>query len=388
MKIKWRETDAVAPSAGATIRLAVTTNHSTGLDYRLCVAPMMAWTDRHCRYLHRLLAPAARLYTEMLSTDALLHGDACRLLAFDPREHPVAAQLGGNDPTDLARAAKLVESAGFDEVNLNVGCPSERVQKGAIGACLMREPDRVAAGVAAMLDATTAPVTVKCRIGVADSIAEARADGFGALCDFVGRVADAGVRVFIVHARLAILSGLTPAQNRSVPPLRTDLVERLARAFPHLTVVVNGGVRTAESAKTHLAWAAGVMIGRKAYQDPVWLSRLHAELVGGKPLCAEEAFRAYLPYVERQLGEGARLRDMTRHMLTLFNGMRGARAYRRLLSTSQNDSRAGLAELLTAAASVARRDPRQGSGARYSAASSVATRSSNSSRLPSFSAIR
>lgn len=327
--------------------------HAAGQDaaaaHRLCVAPMMAWTDRHCRFLHRLLAPSARLYTEMLSTDALLHGDAERLLAFDPAEHPVAAQIGGSDPADLARAARLVERAGFDEVNLNVGCPSARVQKGGIGACLMRHPRLVATGVAAMRAAVTIPVTVKCRIGVTDTVVEDPGDDFGRLRDFVGEVAQAGVRVFMVHARKAVLKGLSPAQNRCVPALKPELVERLAREMPHLAVVVNGGIRDVETACGYLDWAAGIMVGRKAYQDPVWLSRLDADLFGTTSKTGEEVFDAYLPYVTRRLGEDVPLRDMTRHMLTLFNGRRGARAYRRHLSTHQGDCHADIDSLLGAA---------------------------------------
>ena len=328
--------------------------HAGGQDvaaaHRLCVAPMMAWTDRHCRFLHRLLAPSARLYTEMLSTDALLHGDAERLLAFDPAEHPVAAQIGGSDPADLARSARLVERAGFDEVNLNVGCPSARVQKGGIGACLMRQPRRVAAGVAAMRAAVTIPVTVKCRTGVTDTVVEdSDRDDFGPLRDFIGEVAQAGVRVFIVHARKAVLKGLSPAQNRCVPALKPELVERLAREMPHLAVVVNGGIRNVETACGYLDWAAGIMVGRKAYQDPVWLSRLDAGLFGTTSKTGEEVFDAYLPYVTRRLGEDVPLRDMTRHMLTLFNGRRGARAYRRHLSTNQGDAHSDIDSLLAAA---------------------------------------
>ena len=332
--------------------------------HRLCVAPMMAWTDRHCRFLHRLAAPSARLYTEMLSTDALLHGNAGRLLAFDPAEHPVAAQIGGSDPADLAKAARLVERAGFDEVNLNVGCPSARVQKGGIGACLMRDPHRVANGVAAMRAAVTIPVTVKCRIGVTDTLTDeppagertrgkgTADDDFGALRDFVGEVAQAGVRVFIVHARKAVLKGLSPAQNRRVPQLRPELVERLAREFRHLAVVVNGGIREIETAHRYLDWAAGVMVGRKAYRDPVWLSCLDGALSGTPPKAAEQVFRDYLPYVARRLSEDVPLRDMTRHLLTLFNGLPGARAYRRHLSAHQGDPHANVDRLLAAAGFV------------------------------------
>ena len=334
------KTTAVPTCAGA---------EDDAMAHRLCVAPMMAWTDRHCRFLHRLVAPSARLYTEMLSTDALLRGDAQRLLAFDHAEHPVAAQIGGSDPADLAKAARFVQRAGFDEVNLNVGCPSERVQKGGIGACLMRQPSLVATGVAAMREAVTIPVTVKCRIGVADTVADdADHDDFGALRDFVGEVAQAGVRVFIVHARKAVLKGLSPAQNRRVPALRPELVERLAREFPHLAIVVNGGIREAETACGYLDWAAGIMVGRKAYQDPVWLSRLDADLYGTTPKTAEQAFASYLPYVNRRLDEGVPLRDLTRHILTLFNGRPGARGYRRYLSAHQGDSQANLENLLAA----------------------------------------
>ena len=321
--------------------------------YRLCVAPMMAWTDRHCRAMHRLLAPSARLYTEMITTDALLFGDAERRLAFDPAEHPVALQLGGSDPNDLARAARLGECAGFDEVNLNVGCPSERVRKGAIGACLMRAPERVAAGVAAMRAAVRVPVTVKCRLGVEDAItARSRSseeEEYGPLRDFVGTVAAAGVDVFIVHARKAVLEGLTPAQNRAVPPLHPQRVARLAADFPHLVVVVNGGIRDSDTARRHLAWAHGVMIGRGAYRNPLWLSRLNAELFGDQALAAEQALDAYLPYVERRLRDGVPLHDMTRHLMTLFNGLRGARRFRRHLAEHDGEPGAGIDVLLEAA---------------------------------------
>ena len=323
---------------------ATETDNEPRRTHVLCVAPMMAYTDRHCRYLHRLLAPKARLYTEMVSTDALLHGDAARRLRFDPAEHPVAFQVGGGVPRDLARATALAAAAGFDEVNLNVGCPSERVRKGAIGACLMRAPGRVADCVAAMSDAADVLVTVKCRLGVADNAPQAAvcADDYGFLRDFVGEVAGAGVGVFIVHARKAVLRGLTPAQNRNVPPLRPALVERLKRDFPQLAIVYNGGVRDTAAAHRHLRWADGVMIGRGAYHNPVWLSRLAGELQGGKPLQADQAFDAYLPYVARQIDAGERLHAMSRHLHGLFNGRRGARRYRRRLSERDNRPDAGL----------------------------------------------
>ena len=312
---------------------------------------MMAWTDRHCRRLHRLLAPSARLYTEMVSTDALLFGNAKRRLAFSAAEHPVALQLGGSDPKALAHSARLGAGAGFDEVNLNVGCPSERVQKGAIGACLMLTPDIVATGVAAMRDAVTLPVTVKCRIGVADSTTARSStdEDYGLLRDFVGRVAEAGARVFIVHARKAVLKGLTPAQNRNVPPLKVELVRRLAQEFPHLRMIVNGGIRDSQTARAHLTWAHGVMIGRGAYRNPLWLSQLDAELFGNRPLPAAAALDAYLPYIETQLRAGTPLHAMTRHMLSLFNGFPGARRFRRHLTEHDRAPDAGVDVLLAAA---------------------------------------
>lgn len=327
-------------------------------SHRLCVAPMMAWTDRHCRYLHRLVAPEARLYTEMVSTDALLHGDAKRLLAFSAEEHPLALQLGGGDPRDLAKAAGLAARAGFDEVNLNVGCPSERVRKGAIGVCLMREPQRVAACVAAMGAAVALPITVKCRLGLVERLNAGRQVGcddadYGFLRDFVGEVAEAGVRMFIVHMRTAVLNGLTPAQNRAVPPLRPQLAQRLKRDFPQLAVIANGGIRDFETVTAYLGWADGVMIGRAAYKNPLWLSEVYARLFGGTRMSAGEAIDAYLPYAQRALLEGARLGDMTRHLLTLCNGLRGARRYRQHLSERARLPDAGLGVLREAAGLVA-----------------------------------
>ena len=323
--------------------------------HRLCVAPMMAYTDRHCRFLHRLLAPSARLYTEMLSVDALLRGDAGRRLRFDEGEHPVACQLGGSDPGDLARAARLAARAGFDEVNLNVGCPSERVQKGAIGACLMRAPERVADCVAAIRDGVSAPVTVKCRIGVSDDVPAAMTDAgddYGFLRDFVGRVAAAGVKVFIVHARKAVLSGLTTAQNRAVPPLRPSLVERLKRDFPHLVIVYNGGVRDTATARQRLRRTDGLMIGRGAYQNPVWFGRLAALVLGDPAPSAAAAFDAYCRYAERQLANGTGLVAMSRHLHGLFNGCPGARRYRRFLAEHSHRPGAGLDVLIAAKALV------------------------------------
>ena len=322
--------------------------------YGLCVAPMMAWTDRHCRVLHRLAAPSARLYTEMACTDALLRG-ASRGLRFSSAEHPAAMQLGGNDPHDLATAARMAEAAGFDEVNLNVGCPSSRVKKGGIGACLMRQPRRVAACVAAMYDAVAVPVTVKCRLGVREraSDAEDEAADYGLLRDFVGLVAHAGASAVIVHARKAVLEGLTPAQNRSVPPLRPDWVQRLKRDHPQLTLVVNGGIHDAQTARDYLIWADGVMIGRAAYRNPQWLAQLNAVLFGDRALTADEMLTAYLPYVEQELRQGTALHHMSRHLQTLFNGRTGARRFRRHLAMHDRHPKAGVETLLTAAAFVA-----------------------------------
>ncbi|MYE14409.1 MAG: tRNA dihydrouridine(20/20a) synthase DusA [Gammaproteobacteria bacterium] len=311
----------------------------------LCVAPMMAWTDRHCRAFHRVLAPHARLYTEMVTADAVLHGPTERLLAFDPSEHPVALQLGGSEPGALGRCARLAQERGFDEVNLNVGCPSPRVQRGAFGACLMLEPRRVAACLAAMRDACALPVTVKCRLGVDGH------DDYPFLRDFVGACANAGVTTFAVHARIAALNGLSPAQNRTVPPLQYGRVRRLKREFPRLTVVLNGGIRDTEGALDALAWADGVMVGRGAYRDPWWLAQLEHRLFGtalpGGPHAVLERYIA--DYVERVLADGTRLHDIARHLHGLFNGMPGARAWRRHLSEETRRPGAGAEVLATAA---------------------------------------
>ena len=355
--MKPSDSSGESRSAGETAprRRKVSERHRRAHQpYRLCVAPMMAWTDRHCRFLHRLLAPSARLYTEMVNVDALLRGNRERSLAFSDEEHPVALQIGGSDPHDLAHAARLAASAGFDEVNLNVGCPSSRVQKGAFGACLMRSPDRVATLVSAMRDSVAIPVTVKCRLGIEASASSAPprkgAFDYALLSDFVGQVADAGSNVFIIHARKAVLNGLTPAQNRSVPPLQPELVERLKRDFPHLVVIYNGGVRDTTTAERHLAWADGVMVGRGAYQNPRWLSRLHAELCAQTPVDLRTAIGGYLAYVDDQRRAGTPLHSMTRHMLTLFNGIAGARRYRQHLTEYDRRPNAGV-EVIRAAMS-------------------------------------
>ena len=303
---------------------------TASLDRRLCVAPMMDWTDRHCRYFHRLLAPRALLYTEMVHAAAIVRGDGARLLAHDPHERPLALQLGGSDPQELARAAAIGAMHGFDEINLNCGCPSPRVQRGRFGACLMAEPERVAAGVAAMVAAlpATLPVTVKCRIGIDDS------EEFDFLARFVEHVAAAGSATFVVHARKAWLRGLSPKQNREVPPLRYPVVHRLKRSFPALRIVLNGGLSRPSQALAELAHVDGVMIGREAYQNPWSLTEFHAALYpGAAPAPSRTAVLARMAaYAAAQQRNGVPLHAVTRHLLGLFNGVPGARAWRRQLA--------------------------------------------------------
>jgi tRNA-dihydrouridine synthase A len=290
---------------------------------------MMEWTDRHCRVFHRTLSRRARLYTEMVTTAALLHGDARHLLGFDAAEHPVAVQLGGSDPADLAEAARICANFGYDEINLNVGCPSERVQNGAFGACLMREPALVGECVAAMKAAVAIPVTVKCRIGVDDQEPE---EALGA---FAEAVLAAGADALIVHARKAWLKGLSPKDNRSVPPLDYALVHALKRRFPGTPIAINGGLETIEAMQAQLEHVEGVMVGRAAYQNPALLLEVDPLLFGEAAPCdnGEQAIAAFMPYVEARLAEGVPLHAMTRHVLGLFNGRKGARAWRRHLST-------------------------------------------------------
>jgi tRNA-dihydrouridine synthase A len=316
--------------------------------HRFSVAPMMDWTDRHCRFFHRLFTRRALLYTEMLTTGAILHGDRGRLLGFDPAEHPVALQIGGCDPRELAASARIGADLGYDEINLNVGCPSDRVQDGRFGACLMAEPMRVADGVAAMKAAVKVPVTVKCRIGIDDQDSEASLDRFA------DAVFAAGADALIVHARKAWLKGLSPRENRDVPPLDYDRVCRLKARFPHVPIVINGGIRTLAECARHLAHVDGVMMGRAAYEHPAMLLEVDRLLFNAPPAlaCAHDAIEALLPYVERELGRGARLHGITRHVLGLFNGMPGARAFRRHLATEAVKPGAGIAVLRAAAANV------------------------------------
>jgi tRNA-dihydrouridine synthase A len=296
---------------------------------RFSIAPMMEWTDRHCRFFHRLMTRRALIYTEMITTGAVLHGDRVRLLAYDPAEHPVALQLGGSDPRQLAECARIAADLGYDEINLNVGCPSDRVQEGCFGACLMAEPALVGDCVAAMKARVSVPVTVKCRIGIDDQDPEAALEAF--TCAVVG----AGVDGLIVHARKAWLAGLSPRENRDIPPLDYDRVFRLKAAHPALAVVLNGGVADLEQAAVHLARVDGVMMGRAAYQEP-WRLLAVDPLLFGEPApldSARAAAEALIPYIERELVRGTRLHTITRHILGLFRGVPGARAFRRHLAT-------------------------------------------------------
>ena len=315
---------------------------------RYSVAPMMDWTDTHCRTFHRILTRRALLYTEMVTTGAVIHGPRARLLAHDASEHPVALQLGGSDPDELAEAARIAEGFGYDEINLNCGCPSDRVQNGRFGACLMREPELVGRCVAALKAATRLPVTVKCRIGVDDQDPEA---ALGALVD---AVAAAGVDGVIVHARKAWLQGLSPKENRDVPPLDHGLVHALKRARPGLFVAVNGGIADNEAAARHLAAVDGVMVGRAAYQAPEMLLDVDARFFGGARAVpdAAAALALYMPYMADRLEAGVRLHDMTRHLLGLFTGLPGARAWRRHLATDGVKPGAGLDVVREALAKV------------------------------------
>jgi len=289
---------------------------------------MMDWTDRHFRYFARQLSQRTLLYTEMVTTGALLHGDASRFLRHDESEHPLALQLGGSVPGDLAACARLAEAAGYDEVNLNVGCPSDRVQNNMIGACLMAHPQLVADCVKAMRDAVGIEVTVKHRIGINGR------DSYAELCDFVGQVSEAGCRSFTVHARIAILEGLSPKENREIPPLRYEVAAQLKQDFPELEIVLNGGIKTLEQCKAHLRVFDGVMLGREAYQNPYLLANVDQALFGSSAarVSRAEALRAMRPYIERHLAEGGAMHHITRHVLGLGQGFPGARRFRQLLS--------------------------------------------------------
>jgi tRNA-dihydrouridine synthase A len=309
---------------------------------------MMDWTDRHCRVFHRLMTRRGRLYTEMLTTGAIIHGDRQRLLGFDASEHPVALQLGGSDPDALATAARIGQDFGYDEINLNVGCPSDRVKDGRFGACLMAEPELVAEGVAAMKRAVKIPVTVKCRIGIDDQDPEV------ALDVLARGVIAAGSDALIVHARKAWLNGLSPKENRDIPPLDYDRVYRLKAALPDLPVIINGGIGSIAEASQHLDHVDGVMLGRAAYQEPWRLLTVDPGLFGeAAPFATmKDVFTAMLPYIEEQLAHGTRLHSMTRHFVGAFHGVKGARAFRRHLAENGVRAGAGINVLVDAMALV------------------------------------
>jgi tRNA-dihydrouridine synthase A len=311
------------------------------LSRRFSVAPMMDWTDHHCRFFLRLLSKHALLYTEMVTTGAILRGDHERFLRYHQAEHPLALQLGGSVPSDLAACAKMAEAAGFDEVNLNVGCPSDRVQNNMIGACLMAHPVLVADCVKAMRDAVSIPVTVKHRIGI-----DGR-DSYAELCDFVGTVRDAGCQTFIVHARIAILAGLSPKENREVPPLRYDVVAQLKQDFADLEIILNGGIKTLEECQTQLQRFDGVMLGREAYHNPYLLASVDQQLFGcSNPVNGRaETLRQLRPYIEQHLASGGAMHHITRHVLGLGQGFNGARRFRQLLSVDIHKSNEPLALL-------------------------------------------
>ena len=318
---------------------------------RFSIAPMMDWTDRHCRFFHRLLTRRALIYTEMLTTGAVLRGDRARLLSFDTFEHPVALQLGGCDPQQLSQAAQVGEDFGYDEINLNVGCPSDRVQEGRFGACLMAEPTLVADCISAMKESVRVPVTVKCRIGIDDQ------DPEQALFAFATTIKSANVDALIVHARKAWLKGLSPRENRDVPPLDYALVRRLKAAHPEFEIILNGGLASIEQAQKEVEGLDGVMMGRAAYQDPWRLLRVDPEFFGvpAQFNSAGDAIIALMPYIERELAKGARLNSITRHVLGLFQGVPGARAFRRHLATEAIKPRAGTSVLADALAKLQER---------------------------------
>ncbi|MCG7199244.1 tRNA dihydrouridine(20/20a) synthase DusA [Marinobacter pelagius] len=326
---------------------------NSGLSRRFCVAPMMDWTTPHFRYLARILSRRALLYTEMVTTGALIHGDTERFLRHDPSEYPLALQLGGSDPGELAHCAKLAEQFGFDEVNLNVGCPSDRVQNNMIGACLMGHPDKVAEGVAAMIDATDLPVTVKHRIGINGR------ESWDELCEFIEKVSAAGCQTFIVHARIAILEGLSPKENRDIPPLKYDWVYRLKERYPHLEIIINGGIKSFEECHEHMRHTDGVMLGREAYHNPWLLAGVDTEFFGEPCPVANrhEALRAMFPFIQQELDRGVYLTHISRHIMGLFHGMPGGRQFRRHISENAHKPGSGLEVIQAALAKVRLPEP-------------------------------
>ncbi len=316
--------------------------------HRFCIAPMLDWTDRHCRYFHRLLTRNAFLYTEMVTTGAILHGSQNRFLSFNKAENPIAFQLGGSNPSDLASCARIIEDYGYDEINLNIGCPSDRVQNARFGACLMAEPELVAQCVSAMNQVVSIPVTVKTRIGIDEQ------DSYKQLVSFISTVAVAGCKTFIIHARKAWLSGLSPKQNRDVPPLRYDVVYQIKKDFPELEIILNGGVTSLESTKEILKHVDGVMMGREAYHNPYLLAGVDKKLFSEPGLIKtrHEVVMGLLPYITEQLFKGERLHSITRHILGLFHSVSGARTWRRILSEEATKKGADVAVVLEALKSI------------------------------------
>ena len=332
------------PLHSANNSSAVQGFHGENFSRRFSVAPMMDWTTSHFRYLARQLSRHALLYTEMVTTGALIHGDTERFLRHEPAEYPLALQLGGSDAGELAHCAKLAEQFGFDEVNLNVGCPSDRVQNNMIGACLMGHPDKVAEGVRAMIEATSLPVTVKHRIGI-----DGR-ESWDDLCEFIEKVAAAGCRTFIVHARIAILEGLSPKENRDVPPLKYDWVYALKQKYPELEIIINGGIKAFDECNEHLQHTDGVMLGREAYNNPWLLASVDSTFFGSpeSPLTRHDALRAMYPFIQSELERGVYLTHISRHLLGLFHGQPGGRQFRRYISENAHKSGAGLEVIQTA----------------------------------------
>lgn len=318
------------------------------ISRQLSVAPMMEWTDRHCRYFHRLLSPNALLYTEMVTTGALLQGDTDRFLRFSPREQPLALQLGGSDPEAMAKCAILAQQAGYQEVNINVGCPSDRVQNGRIGACLMAEPQLVSDCVSAMKEQVDIPVTVKTRIGIDQQDSEAF------LFDFIDTVSRGGCDVFIIHARKAILKGLSPKENRMIPPLNYQRAYQAKQAFPDLTIVINGGIKSTADISKHWAQLDGVMIGREAYHNPFFLAEIETQLFQHADVTRTQVLSDYLSYMDNQLTDGVALQSMSRHILGLFSGIPGGKHWRRYLSENARHKNAGTEVILAALEQVQR----------------------------------
>ncbi len=319
------------------------------IDHLVSVAPMMGWTDKHDRYFLRLISPHALLYTVMITTAALIYGKKLEILEYNPEEHPLALQLGGSDPKDLATCAKIAANYHYDEINLNCGCPSERVQNGKFGACLMAEPKLVAACIDAMKQAVPAvPVTVKTRIGIDEQ------DSYEFLTDFVGTVAEKGCETFIIHARKAWLNGLSPAENRTIPPLKWDTAYRLKRDFPHLTIILNGGIKTTAEIQTALEHVDGVMVGREAYSNPWFLSQIEQDIFKNPVTrTRDDIIEALFPYIEKSLQNNVPLKDITRHILGLYQGLPGARKWRRILSEEAYKPHAGAAAVRLALRQVA-----------------------------------